>query len=289
MPFGNDSGLGKSIADVLRTTPKSKDANRGFLEVDLDSIRPPAENPRRLFKQEELEELAASIRIHGILQPLVVLKRAGGYEILSGERRFRAAKMLDLDRVPVVVRDVDDEQQCAELRLIENIQREDLNPVELAQAYIELLEIHGLTQEQLADRLGKKRSSIANSLRLLTLPKELLQALVDTEITMGHAKVLLSLDNKEQQKALALRIANEGLSVRALELLVAQQQGKTNGSSKRPAPAPHIRELEENLQRLFGCKVKVKEKRGKGNLTVFFESASEFQDLIAKMDELLRK
>ncbi|MFW5830298.1 MAG: ParB/RepB/Spo0J family partition protein [Planctomycetota bacterium] len=298
MPFGDsdDSGLGKSIADVLRKTPKSKEANRGFLEVDINTVIPPAENPRQVFRDEELQELADSIRIHGILQPLVVLKRSAGYEVLSGERRYRAARIADLERVPVVIRDIDDAQECAELRLIENIQRQDLNPIELAQAYQELIQQHELTQEELARRLGKSRSGIANCLRLLTLDDQVLAHIASEEISLGHAKVLMGVEDVARQRALVERIIDEGLSVRATEALIRIQadapmaDGQDRGQDRTKQSKPsHIRELEENLQRLFSARVKVREHKGRGSLTVYFDDSEAFQEIIGRMDQLLRR
>ena len=232
-----------------------------------------------------LDELAESIRIHGMLQPIVVMKREGTFEILAGERRYRAAKKLGLNQVPVVIRDALDEESMAELRLIENIQRENLNPIELALAYQDLIEAHGLQQEQVAERLGKPRSSIANTLRLLRLPSPIQAHLRHGKLSMGHAKALASINDEAQCIELAEQCLEQGWSVRALE---QQVKGQTQ-SERKPGPgrghkSPHIKELEENLSKLFGTQVAVNEKSGKGSLTLQFHSKAHFRQLIDQLE-----
>ena len=192
MAANKDDTLGTSLQRVLSTSsrmiPAPAAPNRGMLEIDLALIVPHKNNPRKMFDQDALQELAESIRTHGILQPLVVRKDGPAYEIIAGERRYRAAQLAGLARVPVVIREEADERQLAELRLIENIQRADLNPIEVAEAYRTLLEEHGLTQEDLARRLGKDRSSVSNSIRLLTLPQSVRRLVADGRLSMGHAR-----------------------------------------------------------------------------------------------------
>jgi ParB family chromosome partitioning protein len=274
--------------------PAPAAANRGMLEIDLALIVPHQNNPRKTFDQDALQELAESIRTHGILQPLVVRKEGPAYEIIAGERRYRAAQLAGLARVPVVVREEADERQLAELRLIENIQRADLNPIEIAEAYKTLLEEHGLTQEDLAQRLGKDRSSVSNSIRLLTLPSGVRRLVADGRLSMGHARCLVTVDDDELRQDLAQRVQAEGWSVRTLEQQVRQRASQSGEAAprqsrgKRSKP-PHIKELEENLLRLFGRPVEVTERGGKGTMAVHFHTKGDFKRMIDVTDRMLQE
>jgi len=282
-----DHGLGKSLTEVFAKTPR-RDAGKGFLEVDLGLLLPPSHNPRTVFDEGALEELASSIRQHGILQPIVVTKREAGYEIISGERRFRAAKRAGLTKVPVVIREGgDDAREVAELRLIENIQRENLNPIELGRAYQALIHDHGLTQEQVAEQVGKERSSVANSLRLLALPEALQHEVSSGALTQGHAKALLACLDDAWRLRLGRQIIEEGLSVRDTERLA--KRGPGQAPPEGPGKPAHIRELEANLLRLFGTKVKIKEKGGKGTLSIQFVGKEQFQRVVTLLDRAFKQ
>jgi len=281
-----EHGLGKSLSDVFARTPR-KDGGKGFLEIDINQIVPPGQNPRQVFDPAALAELAQSIERHGILQPIVVIKRDTGFEIVSGERRYRAAKQAGLTKVPVVIREGDDQQHLAELRLIENIQRADLNPIELAQAFQALLDEHHLTHEDLAERVGKERSSISNALRLLALPAQIQAEVSAGTLANGHAKALLSASDPAWQLQLARRAIEEGLSVREVERLAKAGPGSAVPEAK-PKP-PHIKELEANLFRLFGTRVKVKEKNGKGSLTLSFSGKEHFQRVVTILDKVVKQ
>ncbi|MBA2481005.1 MAG: ParB/RepB/Spo0J family partition protein [Planctomycetes bacterium] len=283
----SDSGLGRSVSDVLAKTMRRGEPSKGYLEVDLGLITPPRANPRQDFDQSALDELAASIRQHGILQPIVVMKREVGYEILSGERRFRAAKLAGLVKVPVVIREEENPQHVAELRLIENIQRENLNPIELARAYRVLIDQHGLTHDDLADRVNKDRSSVTNLMRLLTLDEGLQRSLASAQLSMGHAKALLSCVDPIWRRTLADRIITEGLSVREAERLAKDGPPKAPvAAGERPS---HVRELEANLFQLLGTRVKVTERKGKGNLTLYFDGNDQFQRVVAIMTRFVKQ
>jgi ParB family chromosome partitioning protein len=286
MPLSENS-LGRSLSDVFAKTVRREPA-KGYLEIDIGLISPPGSNPRQEFNQAPLDELTASIKQHGILQPLVVMKREGGYEILSGERRFRAALAAGLAKVPVVIREENNPQHQAELRLVENIQRENLNPIELAQAYQSLIERHGLTHEEMADRLSKERSSITNSLRLLTLAKEIQQSVIAGDLSVGHAKALLSVADPAWRKTLANRIISEDLSVREAERL-AKAGPPSAKAGARAAKPPHLQELETNLYHLFGTRVSVKERNGKGSMVLHFDSRDHFQRLVSIMDRFVKQ
>lgn len=284
----SDSGLGRSVSDVLaKTIRRTADNAKGYLEVDVGLITPSRSNPRRDFDQAALDALAASIKTHGVLQPIVVLKREVGYEIISGERRYRAARQAGLTKIPVVVRDDQDPQHVAELRLVENIQRENLHPIELALAYQTLIEAHGLTHDDLADRVHKDRSSITNLLRLLQLPERLRGAVGRGELSGGHAKALLACTDPAWQQTLADRIIAEDLSVREAERLAKAGPPQTPPPA---APTPsHVRELEANLFRLLGAKVAIKERKGKGAMTIHFGSQDQFQRVVAIMERFLKQ
>lgn len=279
----NDNSLGKSLANVFaRTQRQHAHVAKGYLEVDIHLVQASPDNPRRDFDPQALAELAESIRTHGILQPIVVHKRPDGtFQIVSGERRYRAAREAGLGTVPVVLREELDDRILDELRLIENVQREDLNPIELAEAYASLIERHGLSQEELGARLGKDRSSIANILRLRNLPEAIREAVRAGELGLGHARALLGIEDEAAQLALARRIVEEGLSVRAVEAAVreaappAPAAGGTT-TTRRSKPS-HVRELEENLGRLFGTTVQISERGGRGTLTLRFHSADHFR------------
>ena len=285
----SDSSLGRNLSEVLAKTVR-RDPPKGYLEVDIGLLSPSKTNPRTEFNEAALAELGQSIATHGILQPIVVLRRDVGYEILSGERRYRAALLAGLARVPVVVRDEEDPQHLAELRLIENLQRADLSPLEVARAYQALIDQHQLTHDEVASRVNKDRSSVTNSLRVLTLPAEIQALLAEGALSVGHAKALLAIADPVWQLALAQKAAAEQMSVRTLEQLA--RLGPPQGAAAAPAPAKpaHIAELESNLKLLFGTTVTVKEKAGgKGTMTLHFHSRDHFQRVVAIMERFCRQ
>ncbi|HYG71516.1 MAG TPA: ParB/RepB/Spo0J family partition protein, partial [Actinomycetota bacterium] len=212
-------GLGRGLSALIPSTAEDAPAISGMLEVPVDAVSPNPRQPRTTFEDEALETLASSILEVGVLQPIVVRRVASGYELIAGERRLRAAKKAGLATIPVVVRESDDAESLREA-LIENIHREDLNPVELAEAFRELLEELGLKQETLAERLGMSRSHIANTIRLLQLPADVQRLVAEGKIQAGHGRALLSLADAEAQSTLSVRIAAEELSVREVEELV---------------------------------------------------------------------
>jgi ParB family transcriptional regulator, chromosome partitioning protein len=281
-----DNSLGRSLQEVFARTPR-REGGKGYLEVELSLIVAPRANPRTDFDDEALKQLADSIRQHGLLQPIVVLRREVGFEILSGERRWRAAKLAGLDKIPVVVRDESDPQHQAELRLIENIQREQLNPMELARAYQALLSEHSLTHEALATRLNKERATISNALRLLTLPDDVQRQVAGGELSAGHARALLAVADQGRLRELARRAIADGLSVREVERLAKQPAAPTEGvETGKP---PHIKELEANLQHLFGSKVGIRERGGKGSITVHFESKDHYLRVVTLLERFIRQ
>jgi ParB family chromosome partitioning protein len=297
MALGQE-GLGRGLQDVLAKTMR-RDPPRGYLEVEIGLVVPPSKNPRQDFDQSALDELASSISQHGMMQPIVVLRKDVGYEVVSGERRYRAAKQAGLTKIPVVVRDETDPRHLAELRLVENLQRQDLNPVELAEAYQVLLTDHQLTHDELATRLNKTRPVITNTLRLLSLPDALRAKVRQGALSLGHAKALLACSDPAWQVSLAERIQAEGLSVREAERLAsnpAKAEAKSGGAatdgsgsgSRAAAKAPHLRELEENLRLLFNTTVTIQEQSGgKGSMTLRFHNRDHFQRMVGVMARAL--
>lgn len=280
-------GLGRGLDSLFEdATPSSSD--NGVDTLPLRDIEPDPNQPRKTFTDETLYELSASIAEHGLLQPIAVRPRVqGGYVIIAGERRWRAARMAGLTEVPVVIKDVTD-QQAMELALIENLQREDLDPVEQALGIQELMERCNLTQEVAATRLGKSRSSLANSLRLLNLPSEVLQLLKNGEISTGHAKVILGLPTKDLQIEAAQLVADNDLNVRQTEDLC-----KKLTKAPKPEKPEQFRpalptEVELSLKEVLGNEVKVSYKEGKGALTVHFysdEQLKAFANLLGQYDK----
>src|SRR5215208_1908214 len=252
----NRKALGRGLGALL-SSDRTIDLGSEPAEVELDSIVPGPMQPRTHFDEASLESLAESIRSHGIVQPLLVRRRGNGYELIAGERRWRAAKLAGLSHVPVVVKEVPDES-LLEIALIENIQRESLNPIEEAQAYKKLIESVGLTQEALASRVGRDRSYITNYLRLLRLPEDLQQLVKDGRLSTGHARTLLALTHPDLQRRVARQIIDGGLSVRATELLVHKAiEEKPRPAASAQTDDPNVRAAETKLRRALGTQVKI--------------------------------
>lgn len=255
----------------------------------IEAIAPNPLQPRTVFQPERLEELAASIRAHGIIQPLIVRQIGANYQIVAGERRLRAAHMAGLKEVPVVVQDVAD-QQMLELALIENIQREDLNPIETAHAYDRLSREMGLSQEEIGRQTGKDRASIAHTLRLLKLPQEVQVLLAEHQLSMGHAKAILGLTSPDDQIQLAEKTAAQGLSVRQVEALVQKhvsaQDGAAGGGRQREQPEadPNVRAAVDELERALGTRVRIVESSAeRGRIEITYYSQAELDRLFKQL------
>src|ERR1700741_1834684 len=270
----NRKALGRGLGALL-SSDSTIELSAEPSEVEIDSIVPGPMQPRTHFDESSLESLADSIRSHGIVQPLLVRRRGEGYELIAGERRWRAAKLAGIARVPVVVKDVPDES-LLEIALIENIQRENLNPIEEAQAYKKLIETVGLTTEALATRVGSDRSYITNYLRLLKLPADVQQLVKEGRLSTGHARAILALSDADLQRRIARQIIDGGLSVRATEQLV--QKASENKPARKPAPPPdpNIKAAETKLRRALGTQVKILQAAdGKGKLEISFFNTQE--------------
>ena len=277
------------MSALIPGAPEAGEASGGLLEVPATAIAPNPKQPRSRFDDETLRELAASIREVGILQPIVVRRAGDGYEVVTGERRLRAAKLAGLATVPIVLRDSDDSDLLREA-LIENIHREDLNPIELAEAFRQLLEDLGLKQEELADRVGVSRSHIANTIRLLALPLEVQQLLTDDRITAGHARALLALGDADAITSLSLRIAAEDLSVRETEDIVRrfiEAPADSHPRKKEAAPEagtdPNLGEVEEILSEQLATRVVIRMGRKKGQVVIDFGSADDLERIVSEI------
>lgn len=276
-------GLGALLADARAPTPLQSAASGQVMKLPVSAISADRANPRKDFDEVALEELAESLKHQGVLQPILVRKDGrGGHRIIAGERRWRAAQRAGLTEVPVIVREATD-AEAYELALVENIQRSDLNPLEEAEAYRRLIEERKWTQEEAAERVGKDRSTVANALRLLGLPNEVKQLLIEGDLDMGHARALASLQKPGDIVALARQVVTEKLSVRETEARVKEAKGTTSTSKRgRPATAakqsPEGRKLVEELQRRLGTKVRLHERgQGKGTLEIEFFSYEDLE------------
>ena len=282
-------GLGRGLSALIPGAPEAGEAGPGLLEVPVNAVAPNPKQPRTRFDEETIASLAASIREVGILQPLVVRRSGAGFELIAGERRLRAARAAGLATVPVVLRDSEDTDLLREA-LIENIHREDLNPIEQAEAFRELLDDLGLKQEELADRVGVSRSHIANTIRLLGLPLEAQQLLADDRITAGHARALLALGDADAITSLALRIAAEDLSVRQTEETVrrfieAPTPKVAPAEAEPPAadPASNLAEVEEILSEQLATRVTIQMGARRGRVVIEFGSPDDLERIVSEI------
>jgi len=254
----------------------------GPIEISLANITPNPHQPRRNFDDGQLTRLAESLKSSGMIQPIVVKKSKDGYQLIAGERRLRAAKIAGFTQIPAIFREVDAQAQ-AQLALVENIQREDLNPLDRAFAYQALIDQQGLTQAELAERLGEERSGIANYLRLLQLAKTVQQLLRDEKISFGHAKLLAGVDDPLEQQRLADLVVSQELSVRSLERLMDQPHVKPVPSVPKPSEA-YIVDLEKNISQQLGMRAQVRRRgKGRGSLTIHYASLDQFDQLLTKL------
>jgi ParB family chromosome partitioning protein len=273
-------GLGALIPDLSSLDDKEKKA-LGIMEIELDKIVPNEYQPRKTFSDDRLKELAASIKEQGVIQPIIVHRIGTNYGLIAGERRWRASRLAGLKTIPALVREAS-KRELIEQALIENIQREDLNPLEAAEAFKRLQDEFKLTQEDLARRVGKERSTIANFLRILGLPKEIKQHLATGAISLGHAKALLSLERHRDQAAVADGIVRKGLSVREAEALAAKLKHPAEPKKKAAAGAEY-KAIEERLRKSFGTKVSIETKSRGGRIVIEYYSADELDRILEKL------
>jgi ParB family transcriptional regulator, chromosome partitioning protein len=296
----NNFGLGRGLASLIpqKNTPSVESGNPSqapavvqsgalqddFLEIPIEKIASNPQQPRHVFDEKELADLAASIKEHGVIQPLVVVKIAPAqYELIAGERRLKASKLAGLKMVPVIVREEAGEREKLELALVENIQRHDLNVLEEARAYKKLIEEFDLTQEEVADKVGKSRSAVANKVRLLALPVEIQRALQDARITEGHARSILAVENSEKQRALFELILKENLTVRQVEEKVKEVTVATHQRRMGSAGISPFQAEEEALAAKLGTKVSIKKSGNGGKILIDFYSKEELDGILSKI------
>lgn len=262
------------------------DTNNSIFYIDINHIKPNAKQPRKYFDDEKIEELAESIKRYGVIQPIVLRKSQNYYEIVAGERRWRAARIAGLKEVPCIMRDFTDEENML-VAIIENMQREDLNPIEEANGIETLIKTYGFTQEEVSKNISKSRPYITNLLRLLRLPDKIRDMLEDGMITQGHARALINIDNEKRQLHLCEQIVEKGLSVREVEKLAdaSKEKKKKNKNKERHDKSDEISAIERDLESLFGTKVSITERGGKGNIKIDYYSTNELNHII----EMLKK
>ena len=272
------TGLGRGLDALIDTSHVDTNGSSSISEIELDKIYANPDQPRRTFDEEALEELADSIREHGVISPITLRDNGdGSYMIIAGERRFRASKMAGLERIPAYIRTAEDEQ-VREWSLIENIQREDLDAIEIALAYQRLMDDYNLTQERMSERVGKKRATVANYLRLLKLPAEIQVGIKEKKIEMGHARAILASPSAERQLALYQRILKEGLSVRKVEALAQEDKGESKKAKAAKTENPY-EALQHDLSARSGLKIRIQE----GKVTIAFASEEELEQIVNKL------
>lgn len=281
MPSPKKKALGRGLGSLIQEaqTEAAASNNEAANMVSLSEIHPNPNQPRTHFNETELEELSESIRAHGVLQPLLVRKDGDSYEIIAGERRYQASKIAGLEEVPVVIKDVDD-QEMLQLALIENLQRSDLNPIEEAKGYRQLIKASGMTQEALSKAVSKSRSTITNSLRLLDLPQRVQDLLFEGKLTAGHARAILAVPFEEQRIKLAEKVVAEGLSVRATENLAPLFSVGEMPKAPRPVTPQSFKKAARVLRQVFNTNVKVKATRGKNKIEIEFKDEEELAQIL---------
>lgn len=270
-----------SITQEAMPVSDKNDDSEKIVSMRISKIEPNKDQSRKTFDEEALNELAESIKQYGIIQPIVVCKKNDYYEIIAGERRFRAAKKAGLKEVPVIVREYE-EKERAEVSLIENIQRENLNPIEEAAAYKQLIDDYNLTQENLASRLSKSRTAIANTMRLLKLPEEVQQMVIEGKLSGGHARAIVAVNTPEEQIKVANRVIEGGLNVRQTEELVKEicHPAKPKQTNKKNQKASEFKDIEKRMEEVFGTKVRINHKqKGNGSIEISYFSESELDRL----------
>lgn len=285
MPSKKKSGLGRGLSALVSEAEYetgNTSVSNSDTKVPIEDIFPNPNQPRIHFNESELRELSESIQEHGVLQPLLVRKRNNGYEIIAGERRYQASKLAGLEELPVIIREVDDQEMLA-LALIENLQRSDLNPVEEAKGYRQLIDSSGMTQEALSKAVSKSRSAITNSLRLLDLPEVVQDMIFDGKLTAGHARAILAVPYEDARIKLAEKVVKEGLSVRATENLAPLFSVGDTPKAPRPVTPQSFKKAARALRQTFNTNVRVKSTRGKNKIEIEFKDEEELSRIIGQI------
>lgn len=274
-------GLGKGLGALIPENDKKPKEKKYETNISINMIKANNEQPRKNFDSEKISQLAESIKEHGIIQPIILKKESDSYVVIAGERRWRAAKSIGLKEVPAVVKDEITDKEILEISLIENIQREDLNPIEEALAYKKLLSEFGLTQEELSKRVGKSRTTITNCLRLLNLDKRVQDYLIDKVLSEGHGRALLTIEDNDIQYELAQKVIDESLSVRDIERIV-KTLGKNKNTNKKndKIDNPYYKDLKNRLEDYFGTKVSLNNKKDKGKIEIEYYSEEDLQRIL---------
>ena len=284
-------GLGRGLSDLLQVVEidsakaSAKDEAApvetqagGVMYVDINDIKPNENQPRKVFDEAKIEELANSISSYGLIQPIILRKAEKGFEIVAGERRWRAARKANLSKVPCIMKELSDEENMV-ISIIENMQREDLNPIEEAEALSQMIQRFGFSQEEVAKSVGKSRSYVTNSLRLLKLPKKILDFVQSGQISSGHAKMLIGVEDEKKQMLLAEKVVKEEISVREIEKLVKDVANPKKKPEKK-AKQPEISAIEDELKQILGTKVNIKQSGRKGKLEIEYYNREELERLI---------
>jgi ParB family chromosome partitioning protein len=280
MAIDRKKGLGRGLDAILADSGYQDDEN-GLKTLKIGDLEPNRSQPRKDFSQEELETLAESIKQYGVMSPIIVKKTVDGYRIIAGERRWRAARLAGLEEVPVIVKEVDD-ITASEMAIVENVQRTDLNPVEEASAYKTLIEEYDLTQEEIAEKIGKSRSYVANSIRLLDLPEVALDLLAQGKISTGHAKVLLGIKNTEKIYEVAKEVAEKELSVKETEVLV-KRANNPKKEKKVVKDFDYTKALEDSIQRKLGRKVKINNAGRNKTISIGYSDNEDLEKLLKQL------
>ncbi|HHS96479.1 MAG TPA: ParB/RepB/Spo0J family partition protein [Chloroflexi bacterium] len=275
-------GLGKGLEALIPVGDEGEGGRTGVLEVPVTAIRPNPHQPRARIRDQDLVELAASIEAHGVIQPLIVAREGDGYRLIAGERRWRAARMAGLPTVPVIVRDAAPHEML-EMALVENLQREDLNPLEEALAYQQLIEEFGLTHEEVARRVGKSRTAVTNTLRLLKAARPVQEALLEGRISEGHARALLALEREEAQVAALKTVLKKGLNVRQTEELVRRLARTEPRRPSAPARSPEVEAVEARFREALGTRVRLAPGRKGGRLIIYYYSEEELESIYERI------
>ncbi len=275
---GLDALFAEQAPIVKEKKENAVNNENSIIYININDIKPNDNQPRKYFDDEKIDELSESIKSHGIIQPLVVRRKNDIYEIVAGERRWRAARKAELKEVPCIIRDFTDEENML-VAIIENMQREDLNPIEEALGLNEMIKTYGLTQEEVSQSVSKSRPYISNSLRLLKLPEKIQNYVVTGELSCGHARTLLGVKDDKKQKELCQKAIKEGISVRELEKLVSGRT-KTRAKALKKVKSPDTKKVEEDLKTLYGTKVSIEHKGNKGSISLEFYSKDELNRLI---------
>lgn len=276
--------LGKGLEALIASEGEEK---AGVKELKINEIEPNLNQPRKMFDEDKLKQLSESIRQHGVVQPIIVKKEDEFYRIVAGERRWRAARMAGLATIPVVIKDLTD-KQIMEIALIENLQREDLNPIEEAEAYDRLIKEHDMTQEQLSENVGKSRSAIANTVRLLLLCEKVKEYIINGQLSSGHARTLITVEDQEMQKKMADEIIEKALNVRDTEKML-KRYSETKTVKKKTADNVEYNQIEEKLKATFGTQVKLLSGNKKGKIVIEYYSPDELDRILSLIDSMGKK